>query len=100
MERDGITSATGDYTASAVIDERGLVAGWSEGARRLLGYAPAEVLGQAARTLLAEDRLPRCCRPRPGRGGGAAGCGCAAGTGTAWRRGCWRITGRRTARGG
>ncbi|MGW0881013.1 SpoIIE family protein phosphatase [Streptomyces sp. NPDC002671] len=43
------------YTATAVIDERGILTGWSEGAQRLLGYEPAAVLGQPARRLLAAE---------------------------------------------
>lgn len=42
-------------TATATIDEQGLVTGWSEGARRLLGYASAQVVGLPAAGLLAED---------------------------------------------
>ncbi|MET9761990.1 SpoIIE family protein phosphatase [Streptomyces sp. NPDC006372] len=41
--------------AHATVDERGVVTGWSEQARRLLGYAPAEVEGRPAADLLAED---------------------------------------------
>ncbi|WP_435223906.1 SpoIIE family protein phosphatase [Streptomyces sp. Tue6028] len=39
-------------TARAVIDEHGTLIHWSEGARRLLGYAPEEVEGRAATALL------------------------------------------------
>ncbi|NED37299.1 SpoIIE family protein phosphatase [Streptomyces sp. SID8499] len=41
-------------TARAVVDERGLLAEWNEGARRLLGWAPEEVVGRPADRLLAE----------------------------------------------
>ncbi|MER5791691.1 SpoIIE family protein phosphatase [Streptomyces sp. NPDC001980] len=41
-------------TASVTVDEQGLVTGWSDGARLLLGYPPAEILGQRAARLLAE----------------------------------------------
>ncbi|MFE7776336.1 SpoIIE family protein phosphatase [Streptomyces sp. NPDC057445] len=41
-------------TATAVIDERGVVITWSEGARQLLGYPPAEVVGAPAARLLAD----------------------------------------------
>ncbi|WP_369230090.1 SpoIIE family protein phosphatase [Streptomyces sp. R21] len=41
-------------TARAVIDENGILIRWSEGARRLLGYAPAEVEGRPAADLLAD----------------------------------------------
>ncbi|MDQ0945839.1 SpoIIE family protein phosphatase [Streptomyces sp. V1I1] len=43
------------YTATATVNEQGIVTGWSEGARRLLGYPPSEVVGQAAARLLADD---------------------------------------------
>ncbi len=41
--------------ATATTDEQGIVTGWSEGARRLLGYRPEEVVGRSALDLLAED---------------------------------------------
>nr|WSZ17376.1 SpoIIE family protein phosphatase [Streptomyces canus] len=40
-------------TARATMDPDGIVTGWSEGARRLLGYRSAEVVGRPAATLLA-----------------------------------------------
>ncbi|NBE53298.1 SpoIIE family protein phosphatase [Streptomyces boluensis] len=40
---------------TATVDERGRVTGWSEAAARLLGYAPAEVVGYPAARLLADD---------------------------------------------
>lgn len=49
------SDTAGGYTASAIIDGRGTVTGWSAEARRLLGYTAAEVVGQAAGLLLAED---------------------------------------------
>ncbi|MFF4836086.1 SpoIIE family protein phosphatase [Streptomyces sp. NPDC001315] len=42
-------------TAVVVVDARGVVTGWSEGARLLTGYAADEVVGRQARDLLAED---------------------------------------------
>ncbi|MER5689950.1 SpoIIE family protein phosphatase [Streptomyces sp. NPDC002205] len=42
------------WTARAVVDERGIVTGWSEGARLLLGYPPAEIIGEPAACLLIE----------------------------------------------
>ena len=48
-------------TATAVIDGRGSVLVWSAGARRLLGYAPGDVTGRPAATLLASD-LPEPAR--------------------------------------
>ncbi|MBK3642946.1 SpoIIE family protein phosphatase [Streptomyces sp. MBT33] len=42
-------------SAAAILDARGMVTGWSEGARRLTGYPPEEALGRAARDLLAEE---------------------------------------------
>ncbi|SER03663.1 PAS domain S-box-containing protein [Streptomyces sp. yr375] len=46
-----------DYTASAVIDERGVVTGWTEEAQRFLGFPAAEIVGRSAAVLLA-DPLP------------------------------------------
>ncbi|QJS10027.1 SpoIIE family protein phosphatase [Streptomyces argyrophyllae] len=43
------------YTATATIDERGILTGWSEGARQLLGYDSPAVLGRPATVLLAAD---------------------------------------------
>ncbi|MFF4761833.1 SpoIIE family protein phosphatase [Streptomyces sp. NPDC001292] len=51
-------------TATAVIDEHGIVTGWSEGARRLLGYLPSEVMGREAAGLLAEN-VPEAARKPP-----------------------------------
>ncbi|MFL5998670.1 MAG: SpoIIE family protein phosphatase [Streptomyces sp.] len=42
-------------TASATVDPHGIVTGWSEGARRLLGYRSAEVIGRLAAPLLAGE---------------------------------------------
>ncbi|WP_151475752.1 SpoIIE family protein phosphatase [Streptomyces albicerus] len=42
-------------TARAVIDGDGILVEWSEGARRLLGHAPAEVVGLPAARVLAPD---------------------------------------------
>ncbi|MFF4759447.1 SpoIIE family protein phosphatase [Streptomyces sp. NPDC001292] len=41
-------------TARAVVDEHGVLLEWNEGARRLLGWAPDEVLGEQAANLLAD----------------------------------------------
>ncbi|KUO09684.1 SpoIIE family protein phosphatase [Streptomyces sp. DSM 15324] len=41
--------------AAAVIDARGIVTGWSEGARLLTGHPAEEAVGRAAADLLAED---------------------------------------------
>ncbi|MEU3860911.1 SpoIIE family protein phosphatase [Streptomyces sp. NPDC028722] len=43
------------YTATATIDDRGILTGWSEGARRLLGYDSSVVVGRPATALLATD---------------------------------------------
>ncbi|GAA4309670.1 SpoIIE family protein phosphatase [Streptomyces venetus] len=45
-------------TAKAVVDERGIVRGWSEGARRLLGYRDSEVVGRSGAALLAHGIPP------------------------------------------
>ncbi|OAH11378.1 SpoIIE family protein phosphatase [Streptomyces jeddahensis] len=42
-------------TARVTVDAQGVVTGWSEGARRLLGYESSEVVGRPAALLLAED---------------------------------------------
>ena len=42
-----------------VVDARGIVTGWSEGARRLTGHPAEEAVGRAVRALLAEDTPPR-----------------------------------------
>ncbi|MFI5469135.1 SpoIIE family protein phosphatase [Streptomyces cacaoi] len=44
-------------TARAVVDDSGALIGWNEGARTLLGWTPADVLGRPATELLA-DRTP------------------------------------------
>ncbi|TPQ18057.1 SpoIIE family protein phosphatase [Streptomyces sporangiiformans] len=41
--------------AVAAVDARGLVAAWSPGAGRLLGYGPSDVIGHPASLLLADD---------------------------------------------
>ncbi|GHK05259.1 SpoIIE family protein phosphatase [Streptomyces sp. NPDC003753] len=41
--------------AAAIVDARGTLTGWSEGARRLTGYTAEEVVGRAVQELLAED---------------------------------------------
>ncbi|MEW2120902.1 SpoIIE family protein phosphatase [Streptomyces sp. NPDC005474] len=45
-------------TSTATIDDRGLVTGWSEGARRLLGYRRAQILGRPAATLTRATITP------------------------------------------
>ncbi|MFI5764211.1 SpoIIE family protein phosphatase [Streptomyces sp. NPDC051563] len=63
-------------TATATVSEQGIVTGWSEEARRLLGYAPAEVVGRPAAELLADRpdgsgraEGPEQAEPSPGSGG-------------------------------
>ncbi|MEW2400690.1 SpoIIE family protein phosphatase [Streptomyces sp. NPDC046862] len=48
--------------AVAAVDARGRVTAWNPGARQLLGYAPAEVLGRPASLLLAADPSPAALR--------------------------------------
>ncbi|WP_225851018.1 SpoIIE family protein phosphatase [Streptomyces sp. HPF1205] len=50
---DGRAIAVSD--ALAVLDARGTLTGWSEGARRLTGYPAGEVLGQPAARLVAGE---------------------------------------------
>ncbi|MCX5408793.1 SpoIIE family protein phosphatase [Streptomyces sp. NBC_00335] len=57
------------YTATATVSEQGIVTGWSEDARRLLGYLASEVVGMPAADLLAD---------RPGDTAGSGGTGTAA----------------------
>ncbi|MFF0791169.1 SpoIIE family protein phosphatase [Streptomyces spiralis] len=45
-------------SATAVVDARGIVTGWSEGARRLTGYPAEEAVGRPVRALLAEEPPP------------------------------------------
>ncbi|MGW5664796.1 SpoIIE family protein phosphatase [Streptomyces sp. NPDC003758] len=40
-------------TARAFIDDEGVLVEWNEGARRLLGYAPSDIVGRPAAELLA-----------------------------------------------
>ncbi|MCG0291118.1 PAS domain S-box protein, partial [Streptomyces sp. PSAA01] len=53
--------------ATATVDEHGVVTGWSEGARRLLGYRAEDVVGRAAAELRAE-------KTAGDRAGGAGPC--------------------------
>ena len=52
---------------AAVADESGVLTGWSEGARRLLGYDGGEVLGRAACDLLASGDPDEAWRFLAGR---------------------------------
>ncbi|MET8905350.1 SpoIIE family protein phosphatase [Streptomyces sp. NPDC004538] len=47
-----------EVSAAMTVDARGRVTGWSDGARRLTGYRADEVVGRAARELLARGALP------------------------------------------
>ncbi|MEV7866547.1 SpoIIE family protein phosphatase [Streptomyces sp. NPDC088124] len=49
-------------TARVTLDPRGIVTGWNEGARRLLGYRSSEVVGRAAAGLLATEPHPGTVR--------------------------------------
>ncbi|WP_143652647.1 PAS domain-containing protein, partial [Streptomyces sp. 13-12-16] len=53
-----------DASAAMVVDARGIVTGWSEGARRLTGHPAEEAVGRAARALLAGD-APSGTAPLP-----------------------------------
>ena len=55
-----------DASAAAIIDARGILTGWSEGAQRLTGYPAREAVGRAARELLAEAVPPEAVSARPG----------------------------------
>ncbi|MFE4171497.1 SpoIIE family protein phosphatase [Streptomyces sp. NPDC056909] len=52
----GTSESTRMGTAVAMIDVRGTVTGWTEGAGELLGYTAAEIVGRSA-TLLMKPRL-------------------------------------------
>ncbi|MGW7543188.1 SpoIIE family protein phosphatase [Streptomyces sp. NPDC054770] len=49
------SGALPDPAASAVVDARGIVTGWSPGAERLLGYSCQDVVGRPATRLLDAD---------------------------------------------
>ncbi|MGW0845885.1 SpoIIE family protein phosphatase [Streptomyces sp. NPDC002787] len=51
----GAGAVGGAFSARATVDEQGTVTGWSAGAEHLLGYAPAQILGRPAVSLLAEE---------------------------------------------
>ncbi|MER5428200.1 SpoIIE family protein phosphatase [Streptomyces sp. NPDC002588] len=51
-------------TARVVVDGTGTLVEWNEGARALLGWTPAEVLGRPARELVAEGPTPVPVGPR------------------------------------
>ncbi|MFH9011846.1 SpoIIE family protein phosphatase [Streptomyces sp. NPDC017943] len=55
-----------DSSAAAIIDARGIVTGWSEGARQLTGHPAAEVVGRSVRHLLAEDVSVQAVSDRAG----------------------------------
>ncbi|MET8893714.1 SpoIIE family protein phosphatase [Streptomyces albogriseolus] len=54
-----------DASAAIIVDARGVVTGWSEGARRLTGFSADEAVGRPARDLLAEE--PDSGETPPGR---------------------------------
>ena len=53
-----------DASAVLVVDARGVVTGWSEGARRLTGFSADEAVGRAVRDLLVGE--PDGGEPPPG----------------------------------
>ncbi|MET7855580.1 PAS domain-containing protein, partial [Streptomyces avermitilis] len=61
------TSPAPACTATATISEQGIVTGWSEGARDLLGYTPSQIVGHPAARLLADDMSGQARRETAGR---------------------------------
>ncbi|WP_327728373.1 SpoIIE family protein phosphatase [Streptomyces sp. NBC_00487] len=61
-------SADAAETATATVSPQGLVTGWSEGARRLLGHRAAEVVGRAAAELVDAFDGPGVAMGRGGSG--------------------------------
>ncbi|MGW2743303.1 SpoIIE family protein phosphatase [Streptomyces sp. NPDC001450] len=55
------------YTATATIDEQGILTGWSEGAQQLLGHEASEVVGRPASALLAAEEAGSARRTLAGR---------------------------------
>ncbi|MFI7275462.1 SpoIIE family protein phosphatase [Streptomyces sp. NPDC049879] len=66
MDRPDGVVVPGAEAATAVVDARGVVRAWSEGAERLLGHPSGEVVGRPAAPLLAHDvtAVARECRDR------------------------------------
>ncbi|MFE2184917.1 SpoIIE family protein phosphatase [Streptomyces sp. NPDC059455] len=52
--------------ATATVDDHGVLTGWSEGARRLLGYRAEEVVGRPAAELRAEPAAGESAEPTAG----------------------------------
>lgn len=48
-----------NHVPMAIISVGGTVTGWSEGARKLLGYRPPEVVGHPVSDLLINGGTPR-----------------------------------------
>ncbi|MFB7270286.1 SpoIIE family protein phosphatase [Streptomyces sp. NPDC056244] len=46
-----------EFTARVTVDSRGVVTGWNDGARRLLGYRAPEVVGRSVAELLADAEV-------------------------------------------
>ncbi|CAL9339865.1 SpoIIE family protein phosphatase [Streptomyces sp. enrichment culture] len=59
---DGTPEPYTTTTAVVVTDERGVITGWSEEARSLLGYAPGEVVSRPAADLLVSHLPPSALR--------------------------------------
>jgi PAS domain S-box-containing protein len=57
-DKGTILDAMEHVSAAAIVDARGIVTGWSEGARRLTGYPAEEAVGRAVGALLAQRPLP------------------------------------------
>ncbi|MFD8517780.1 PAS domain-containing protein [Streptomyces antimycoticus] len=55
------------YLATATMDSHCVVTGWSDGAQRLLGYRPEEIVGRAVTELWAGETAAEAVGALPGR---------------------------------
>ncbi|MGW0585868.1 PAS domain-containing protein, partial [Streptomyces sp. NPDC002920] len=65
VEPNPVDMSGDSLTARAVVDEHGMITEWSEGARRLLGYASAQVVGRPAADLIDKEASAGALRRLP-----------------------------------